>query len=288
MYSFMIPASNSLTVTDKISNGNIHSYKLTVGCDGQFEYYSLLYFNIASLPNNITVDKAELVLFKCDGFHNNKNVEFTISPIYDYFSIYTTYSRIPSFNNFSQAKFCPMTSKAAIVIDITHIVSSWIENISSNKGIIIYNIWNNCMASFGSELAKEQQMVPFITIKAKHKKCTLPPENKKSHCDYNFHLALQIINNCNTGTSPIPPDSSLVEVTVTGTVASQSTFVAMIEVIVTRSSGTIDKYYVSDEYVNPSREPLNINKTYSIPVVPPLAPGDTVTRANVYGSYKDS
>jgi hypothetical protein len=281
-----IPASKSLTLTDKIPNGNIQDYKIIVGYDNEFEYHSLLYFNISSLPNNIIVDNAKLTLFKCDGFHNDKSVEFIIYPIYDHFSIYTTYFRIPSVDKFSGTKFYPLTSKSTVTIDITHIVSSWSKNASSNKGIIISNLWNNSIASFGSALAKKQQIVPFIIITYKHNDTAVHTKNKKSHYNHDFHLSVQIANSCNPVISPVPSNPSLTEIIVTGTIEQHSIFVVMIELVITRNNGAIDKYYVSDEYTNSTDKPLNINKTYLIPVVPALNTDDSVTSANVYGAYR--
>ncbi|WP_243124581.1 DNRLRE domain-containing protein [Clostridium sp. AWRP] len=284
--TFTIQASKSLTLTDKIPNGNIQDYKMIVGCDDEFEYHSLLYFNISSLPNNIIVTNAELTLFKCDNFHNDKSVEFIIYPIYDHFSIYTTYSRIPLADKFSGTRFYPMTSKSTVAINITHIVSSWIKNPSSNKGIMISNIWNNAIASFGSVLAKKQQIVPFISITYKHNDTT-HTKNNKLNCNHDFHLSVQIINSCNPIIPPVPPNPSLIEVIATGTIEEDSIFVVIIELVVRRSNGTIDKYYVSDEYINSTDKPMNINKTYTIPVVPALNAGDLVTGANIYGAYRD-
>ncbi|HBC95838.1 MAG TPA: hypothetical protein DC034_03450 [Clostridium sp.] len=281
MDTLIIPASKSLTLTDKIPDGNIHDYKIIVGCDNEFEYHGLLYFNISSLPNNIIIANAKLTLFKCDGFHNDKNIEFIIYPIYDHFSIYTTYLRIPSSDKFSGIRFYPMTSKSTVTADITRIVSSWIKNASSNKGIMISNVWNNSIASFGSSSAKKQQIVPFITVTYKQNDNSTHIKNRRSYCNHEFHLSVQISN------SPIP-NPSLTEVIATGTIEQHSIFVAMIELIITRSSGTIDKYYVSDEYTNSTDKPLSINKTYSIPVVPALGTGDLITNANIYGAYREN
>ncbi|MBV4420045.1 DNRLRE domain-containing protein [Clostridium tyrobutyricum] len=287
MNTFVIPASKSLTLTDKIPNGNIQDYKIIVGCDNGFEYHSLLYFNISSLPNNIIVTKAELTLFKCDGFHNDKSIEFIIYPMYDHFSIYTTYSRIPAADKFSGARFYPIISKSTVTIDITHIVSSWIKNVSSNKGMIISNMWNNSIANFGSALAKKKHIVPFITITYENNSNKYT-KNNKLHCNHDFHLSVQIVNSCNPIIAPVSPNPSLTEVIAIGTIEQHSIFVVIIELVITRIGGTLDKYYVSDEYINSTDEPLNINKTYSIPVVPALNTGDSITSTNIYGAYRGS
>jgi hypothetical protein len=286
--TFTILASKSLTLTDRIPNGNIQNLKMIVGCNKEFEYHSLLYFNISTLPNNIVVTKAELTLFKCDSFHNDRSVEFMIYPIYDHFSIYTTYSRMPLVDKFSGTTFYPMTQKSTVTANITNIVASWIKNTSSNKGIIISDILNRSIASFGSSLAKEQQIVPFLTITCKHKhRSTQHTKNKNLHCNDGIHLSVQIVNNCNPIIPPNPSSPSLIEVISTGTIEQHSVFVVMIELVVTRSNGSIDKYYVSDEYTNSTDKPLNINKTYSIPVVPSINAGDLVTSANIYGAYRE-
>lgn len=290
MDAITLPANKSLTLSDKIPNGNIHKNNIIVGCSNKFEYHSLLYFDISSLPHDITICSAKLTLFKCDGFYDDTSSEFIIYPICSHFSIYTTYLRIPSANTCSGIKFYPMTSKSTVDVNITSIVSSWIENCSSNKGIIISDMWNNCMASFGSSLAKKQEMVPFITITYTHNNTSIT-ENSRSNCNHNFGLAVQIINTCNN-CSPcipsIPSNPSIIEVIATGKIEKYSVFVVIIEVIITRTTGNINKYYVSDEYKNPTDTAMSINKTYSIPIVPALAVGDSITSANIYGAYKDS
>ena len=109
------------------------------------------------------------------------------------------------------------------------------------------------------------------------------------HTLNDFHLSVQIVNSCNPiipPVPPVPPNPSLIEVIATGTIEQHSIFVVMIELVITRSNGTIDKYYVSDEYTNSTDKPLSINKTYSIPVVPALGTGDLITNANIYGAYR--
>jgi hypothetical protein len=61
--SILIPATKSLTVTNKSPNENINEDIITVGYDGKYKYISYLYFDISSIPTNVTVLSAELVLF---------------------------------------------------------------------------------------------------------------------------------------------------------------------------------------------------------------------------------
>ena len=78
------------------------------------------------------------------------------------------------------------------------------------------------------------------------------------------------------------------EVEVTGTVAAESKYVAVVDVEVTRqASGNKNNYYVTDEYDNSlSSQPIYIDKTYKIAILPKEKPGDS-EKVNFYGSYKE-
>jgi len=90
LQSILIPAIKSLTVTNKQSNGNINEDIIIVGGDGGFIYVSYLFFDISSIPSNVVISSAELVLFKTNNFYNDSSKEFMIYPLIDYFSTYTT------------------------------------------------------------------------------------------------------------------------------------------------------------------------------------------------------
>ena len=91
MGSIIIPASKSLTVTNKFPDENINANYIKVGYKQKFNYISYLFFDISSIPCNALVLNAELVLFKMDKFCENHSKKFIIYQLEDYFSSYTTY-----------------------------------------------------------------------------------------------------------------------------------------------------------------------------------------------------
>lgn len=121
MGSILIPASKSLTVTDRLPDGNINEDIIITGRDGIYNYFSYLFFDISSIPSNVSISYAELVLFKTDKFYDDINKTFGIYPLLDYFSIYTTYSNRPRINNSVLKNFYPLTSKVAVTIILTHL-----------------------------------------------------------------------------------------------------------------------------------------------------------------------
>ena len=78
MKNILIPASKSLTVTSKFPCRNLNNDKIKVGYDGNYIYYSYLYFDISSLPRNIVLYDSKLILFKVDKFYNDKYTKFLI------------------------------------------------------------------------------------------------------------------------------------------------------------------------------------------------------------------
>ena len=268
MGSILIPASKSLTVTDRLPDGNINEDIIITGRDGIYNYFSYLFFDISSIPSNVSISYAELVLFKTDKFYDDMNKTFGICPLLDYFSIYTTYSNRPRINDSVLKNFYPLTSKVAVTIILTSFVSSWVRNSCPNTGIMLFGKSKNILVKFGSSINQNSYLIPFLKV------CFIPAAIK-SICNkyYYYHYDNPLLK----------------QVQVTGTVAADANYQAFVNIEVQRSgSGHKDNYYVADEYDNTSNNaPLHIDKTYTIPVVPRPSPGDTES-TNVYGSYKES
>jgi hypothetical protein len=131
--SILIPATKSLTVTNNFPNTNINEDIITVGYDGKYKYISYLYFDISSIPNNVSVLSAEFVLFKTDDFYNDIRKEFLICPLSDYFSTYTTFNNSPKMNTRIKRPFYPLTSKVAVTVNLTYLVSLWLMNTIPNN-----------------------------------------------------------------------------------------------------------------------------------------------------------
>lgn len=128
MNSITIPAIKSLSITNKYSDKSLNGDKIIVGADGNYNYYSYLFWDISSIPTNATVYNAKLTLFKTDNFYYDTSKKFSISPLYEYFSTYTTYNNSPNYDHYTVINFYPLTDNISVTIDITTIVSSWVKN----------------------------------------------------------------------------------------------------------------------------------------------------------------
>ncbi len=304
MANIIIPAAKSLTVTNKYPDKSLNEDIITIGFDNKNTYYSYLFFDVSSLPSNIVISNAELVLFKTDNFFNNVEQKLSISPLRDYFSTYTTYNNAPNYDHYSIINFYPLTSKVAVTINVTNIVSAWIKNRPSNKGIIIYGKSRGTIVNFGSVKNDDTYLIPFLKVHYEHLATNRyhKTENCNERCikickddlEEMFSKICMDVG-CNKPYPPPPPPppppspdpGTIVDVDVTGNVAPYSVYNIIIEVEVTRNlTGQKDYYYISDVYVNSSNPNiLPINKTYQIAVVPEIQPGDTQS-VNLYGSYK--
>lgn len=308
MANIIIPAAKSLTVTNKYPDKSLNEGTITIGFDNKNTYYSYLFFDVSSLPSDIVISSAELVLFKTDQFFNNIDQKLSISPLRDYFSTYTTYNNAPNYDHYSIINFYPLTSKVAVTINVTNIVSAWIKNRPSNKGIIIYGRSTGTIVNFGSVKNHDTYLIPFLKVHYEHLgdiryNKTICRDHNTKNCneeclkickDELEEMFAKICKDicCKPNPPPVPPTPSpnsgtIVDVDVTGNVAPYSVYNIIIEVEVTRAlTGQKDYYYTSDVYINSSNaNSLPINKTYQIAVVPEIQPGDTQS-VNLYGSYK--
>lgn len=266
MSIILIPATKSLTVTNKFLNGNINEETLIVGNNDHEIYISYLFFDISTLPINVSVVDAELVLFKQNNFFNDFKSEFFIYPLSDYFSSYTTYSNKPSINAIVKSVFYPLTSKIAVTANLTYIVSLWYKNELSNTGIALMSRKKDVLMKFGSSINCDSYLTPFLKV------AVIPIVS--TSC---FKKDIDVKN---TGTTK--------QIRVIGTVAPASVYESIVNVEVTRNiTGSTDNYYVADEYNNSiSTSPLSIDKTYNIAIIPSIKPGDVET-IHLYGSYKE-
>ncbi|EHJ00173.1 hypothetical protein CDLVIII_3615 [Clostridium sp. DL-VIII] len=322
MKSIILPAIKSLTITNKHPDKSINEDTISVGSDGEYEYYSYLFFDISSIPSNVIISTAKLTLFKVDNFFNDISKKISISPLYDYFSAYTTYNNPPDYDRYTIINFYPLTTNVSVTINIRTIVSSWIKNSLRNKGIILYGRKQAILASFGSVKSSDNYLVPFIVInyipyspnKCYEKKLNdeyiHPPDDysKKNHNDNCFQddcrdkyikmckeeledVLFKVCKKaCNCSSNPYPSNASIARaVDVTGVVAPLSIYYIVVDLQVTRaSSGQINHYYVSDEYDNSlNNNSLSIDKTYNIAINPPIQSGD-IDNVVLYGSYKGS
>ena len=304
MKSLIIPAIKSLTITNKHPDKSVNEDTIIVGSDGEYNYYSYLFWDVSSIPSNVIISSAKLTLFKVDNFIYDINKKISISPLYEYFSTYTTYNNSPNYDHYSIINFYPLTTKVSVTVDITTIVSSWVKNSLKNKGIILYGRNGDTLTSFGSAKSSDNYLIPFIIINyetnSSNKSCKKKCNDKYVQddccgkyikiCKEEFESILFKVCKefCGQNCNPYPPNTSITRtVRVTGIVAPQSIYYIVVDLKVIRaSSRQINNYYVSDEYDNSlNNSPLSIDKTYNIAVSPSIQSGDT-ENVILYGSYK--
>lgn len=168
MRNIIIPASKSLTISNKFPNKNINNETISVGNDGRYYYHSYLFFDTTAIPDNILIHSAKIVLFKIEDFHNHNNVIFSLYPLLDYFSTFTTYTNHPRVNTNFKNTFSPFTSNIYVEIDITDIVIMWSSNTLINKGLFLVGDFTvPYLTSFGSALNKDNYLTPFLRISFK-------------------------------------------------------------------------------------------------------------------------
>ena len=254
MASITIPASKSLTISDRFPNKNINKKFLSIGNDGLCNFFSYLFFDLSSIPCNVSICYAELILFKADKFYNDCRNFFGIYPLNASFNKYTSYNNYPEINATLNKYFNPMTSNIFVKIPFTSFARLWTRSSSVNGSILLYGKSKNSLVHFYSAICKNKCHVPFLKI-------TFEPF-------------------CNKPT--------LRKVQVTGTVAPQSKYNAVVNIKVSRYfSNHIDSYYVVDQYDNSvNNAPLYINKIYNIAIIPKETKGD-LENVTFYGSYKE-
>lgn len=279
MASLIIPASKSITITNKFPNENINTDRIKIGYDQSFKYISYLDFDISSIPTNIKILSAELTLFKTNNFYEDYYKRFVICQLENYFSSYTSYNNQPNINTYIKKVFHPITKDVSITINIKKFLLLWTEAKRICTGFMLASEPNCNISEFGSSNSHDNYIIPFIKLTFEKR----IEEYSKFYFSNNCNCTCTCTCNCDNRGKP-----SISEVNVTGTVASNSKYAAIVDVEVKRPNiNKIDTYYVTDEYDNTNgNQPLHVNKTYKIAIVPKEGPNDSET-VNFYGSYKE-
>jgi hypothetical protein len=161
-----IPASKSMTLSNKSSGRNIKDKKITVGNYRKCTFFSYLFFDASIISSCASLLSATLILFKIADFFNFPSQKFSVYPSLQQVSSFTT-CPIELDPELKQ-DFSPFTCDVAIEVDITSIFAKWINNTLINRGIVI--IGNNnypslsCFTSFGSAYSKDITLIPFIRV----------------------------------------------------------------------------------------------------------------------------
>lgn len=173
-----IPASKSLTLSNKVATGNIQDKKIIVGSESKYTYYSYLFFDTSIVPSDIVLLSAMLVLFKVADFFNSPTQRFAVYPLLKQFSSFTTYENSCPIDLDPTLKqeFLPFTNDVAIEVNITTLFHKWITNTLVNRGIAIKDgtYTKPCILShtcFGSAYCKDNMLIPFIRVHFRQNPC---------------------------------------------------------------------------------------------------------------------
>lgn len=261
----MIFADKTISITNEFPNKNINEENIIVGNEAKYNYYSYIFFNTSAIPTNSIINRADLVLFKTDNFYEDYNKLFGACSISDYFSTYTTYSNRPNIIDVVTSKFYPLTSQAAVSINVSKIVSLWNINPYMNiGGMMLYSKSKGVICKFGSAISKNKYLIPFLKIYYDIKDTT-----------------------CNCSQCKPSPSPNLRNIRVTGTIAAHSIYDLAVNLEVERAdTGRINNYYVAKEYDNlPNDTSMHVDENFNIAVIPPVSSGD---KENIvlYGAYK--
>ncbi len=256
MSSLIIPAAKSITITNKYPNISLNNVVLSVGNDGCYNYLSYLFFDISAVPCNAVIRSAELVLFKTDKFYSCDNKAFGIYGLNGYFSSFTNYNNYPEINHELKQEFFPFTTEPVVTVSILEFVEAWLKNSSINTSLMLYGKKKNSLLHFGSSKCTDKYLIPFLKV------------TFDCHCCNDYK------------------DATLKRIQVTGTVAPDSIYNAVVNVDVKRHpSGHIDSYYIADQYDNSeNNSSINIDKIYNLAIIPKESACDSET-INFYGSY---
>lgn len=174
MNSIIIFGSKSLTLTDKMPNGSIMEDVIMLGHTISHSYKSYLFFDISPIPDNSSLVSAELTLFKTTDFYEDTNSVFKVFPLSEYFSSASTYNNPPKQNNYISKTGYQFTKKVAVNVDITRIVSEWLDGHIVNHGLIIKADRCAPLTCFGSAYNSDNTLIPMLRITYDLKCC----ENK--------------------------------------------------------------------------------------------------------------
>ena len=266
LQSLIIPATKSLTVTNRLPEGNINEDIIYIGSDGEFTYVSYLFFDISAIPANASIIEAELVLFKSNNFFESTlSKGIYIYPLVDYFSSFTTFNNSPLVSTEIKSLINPATIKVAVLGDMTFMVTLWCMNKLPVTGVALISRGSDLLWQFGSARSNDKYDIPFLKV-VTNKVLPIP---------------------ATTCCPPIHSTPSVArKIQLVGTVAEDSKYNAVINLAVKRgATGTTDNYYVVDQFDNTSNyEPLPVDKTYNVAVIPEIQPGDTEA-VEFFGSY---
>lgn len=162
MPEIVLTAERSLTTTTADLNGNINTDTLYIGRDENNAYRSYLYFDTSSLSDTLNIVSVSLILPIIKDFYPCCKKCFFVYPLTSDFGDYTTFLNFPTFGSpYTKMRYL----SGPVEIDITNIVSNWINNNLVNYGLMIKGTESSCsLMTFGSAINPDPNLVPKLRI----------------------------------------------------------------------------------------------------------------------------
>ncbi|MDU4962084.1 MAG: DNRLRE domain-containing protein [Sporomusaceae bacterium] len=170
MAMLLLPALDSLTISNRNAGSNRRGKRLTVGRERGYIYESYLFFDTSAVPRQISLLAAALLLFKLNDFYDDSGAAFAVYPLAKSFSPLTTFANACPIVQDPELKaiFAPFRQDAVIEVDITKIAAAWLENRTINRGLAISSDDTaaifSCRTAFGSAYSKDRSLIPRLRL----------------------------------------------------------------------------------------------------------------------------
>lgn len=164
MASLIIPGDKSITISNEMYYTTKKNEFIFIEDIHENINKSYLFFNINTIPENVLISSAELVLFK-SSYDMQTNTLINIYPLKDDFSTYTTYKTQPGIYSSYKKTGKVSTNKISVEIDIMDIVIAWLDGTIINKGLVIEGDEGvTPLLRFGSTFISDEYLVPILRI----------------------------------------------------------------------------------------------------------------------------
>ncbi|MGL4346266.1 MAG: hypothetical protein ACRCTE_13790 [Cellulosilyticaceae bacterium] len=146
------------------------------GVKNGITYWSYIYFNLNSLPEDIEIVVATITLFKLEKSswcsEQRGTYHYCAVPTLDYVTPYSYCYEAPKLAEMYREYFAVNEESAYTEIDITLILNEWMNGMLDNKGLMFNADLCGQLQIYGGENLCEQSLRPFLRIK--YKKSSIP------------------------------------------------------------------------------------------------------------------
>lgn len=144
----------------------IDRYSDCLQVGGGFESY--VFFELPTSISLSNFKQANLILFKvpCKTSNNQKwyGGNYSVYPLLDFFSTYSSVYSLPSFNYEKGIYFKNEPWSSYTQIDITDIVNEWMNGNIENKGLLLSELNASNLLTYASGRCRTKEMVPTLRL----------------------------------------------------------------------------------------------------------------------------